>query len=174
MRLLRRHLLDGRLRSEEFEERIEAAYAATTLAELAALTHDLPTSGGEPTPARPRRVLLPGIRPFAVRFHASEPPSVVVSEAMRTIAPTLLNAGYRLESSDPSRLVFRREYYALWRILASLLVPLIGFVALLAGGRDDRCEVVVSANALQPGRTVVDVFGIGSLRLRRALRELEA
>jgi hypothetical protein len=174
VRLLREHLVEGRLGAEEFEERAEAAYSATTLDELEELTRDLPVLGRErePTTASTRRVLMPGNRPFAVRFYAGEPADTVISKAMRTIAPSLLNAGYRLESTDPSRLVFRREYYALWRIVAALLVPLIGLVVLLAVGRD-RGEVVVSANELEPGRTVVDVFGVGALRLRRALRELE-
>src|SRR5205085_3618798 len=116
VRLLRRHLLDGRLRADEFEERIEAAYSAITFDELRALTRDLPSRGAEPAPGRPRRVLLPGNRPFAVRFQADEPASVVMSEAMRTVAPSLLGARYRLESSEPIRLVFRREHYPLLSI----------------------------------------------------------
>lgn len=39
---LGRAMSQGRLRTEEFEERVRAAWAATTRAELAALTRDLP------------------------------------------------------------------------------------------------------------------------------------
>lgn len=37
---------DGRLEPEELEQRLEAAYAARTVGELAGLTHDLPTAPG--------------------------------------------------------------------------------------------------------------------------------
>jgi hypothetical protein len=40
--ILRRHYADGRLTSEELEERIERAFAATTLGDLEELFEDLP------------------------------------------------------------------------------------------------------------------------------------
>ena len=39
---LRHAMGHGRLRTDEFEERVAAAYAATTRGDLAALTRDLP------------------------------------------------------------------------------------------------------------------------------------
>jgi len=48
--VLQRHTEAGRLTLEEFSERVGAAYAARTLADLAALVADLPA---EPGPARP-------------------------------------------------------------------------------------------------------------------------
>jgi hypothetical protein len=39
---LQRHTEAGRLSLDEFTERVDSAYAARTLAELAAVTHDLP------------------------------------------------------------------------------------------------------------------------------------
>jgi ferric-dicitrate binding protein FerR (iron transport regulator) len=50
---LRRHHLDGRLDTDELQERLGRCYAARTAAELAALLADLPAD--EPAPARPRR-----------------------------------------------------------------------------------------------------------------------
>jgi hypothetical protein len=41
-RRLERALRDGRLTVAEFDERVQAAYAATTRGELDDLTHDLP------------------------------------------------------------------------------------------------------------------------------------
>jgi hypothetical protein len=41
---LREHLVDGRLSQEEFEQRLEEAYAASTRADLEALRADLPLS----------------------------------------------------------------------------------------------------------------------------------
>ncbi|MFD0774649.1 DUF1707 domain-containing protein [Streptomonospora algeriensis] len=46
-------LSEGRLTHEEHSERIEAAYAARTLAELEPLTTDLPESGSLPHPQTP-------------------------------------------------------------------------------------------------------------------------
>jgi uncharacterized protein DUF1707/2TM domain-containing protein len=51
---------EGRLVPDELEERLEAAFAARTGAELAPLVADLPT---EPPPARPRR-RRGDLRPF--------------------------------------------------------------------------------------------------------------
>jgi hypothetical protein len=42
--LLTRALSEGRITSAEFDERVDAAYAATTRADLDALTTDLPHS----------------------------------------------------------------------------------------------------------------------------------
>jgi hypothetical protein len=49
---LRRHHVDGRLDTDELQERLGRCYAARTMGELAALVADLP--GDEP-PASPRR-----------------------------------------------------------------------------------------------------------------------
>jgi hypothetical protein len=52
---LRRHHADGRLSTEEFEERTERAYAATTLGDMDQLFSDLPrlrAPEGEPRPRR--------------------------------------------------------------------------------------------------------------------------
>ena len=50
--LLRDHYGEGRLSDEDLSERVEAAYAARTMSELAVLKADLP---GPPRPARRRR-----------------------------------------------------------------------------------------------------------------------
>jgi hypothetical protein len=42
--LLQRHTAAGRLTLDEYEERVTAAWQASTLAELASLTADLPTA----------------------------------------------------------------------------------------------------------------------------------
>jgi uncharacterized protein DUF1707 len=166
---LRRHLVAGRLGADEFEQRVEHAYAATTLDELRALTRDLPQSGAA-TPGRRRR-LLPGNRAFAARFETHAASATVISEAMRTIAPDLMAARYRLEQSDSTRLVFRRRQIPFYAFAAAILIPIFGLIVLVAAGRESS-EVVVSANEVDPGRTVVDVFGVASLRVRRAMLEL--
>ena len=51
---LGRHAVAGRLTLAEFHDRAGLAYGATTVSELAAVTHDLPTL--PPPPAAPVRV----------------------------------------------------------------------------------------------------------------------
>jgi Domain of unknown function (DUF1707) len=171
-RALRHHLVAGRLAADEFEQRIEHAYAAGTVDDLRELTRDLPSAPAEPARAPPRGRLLPGNRPFVARLEVDRPASVVISEAMRTVAPNLMGARYRLERSDPTRLVFRREQYPFLSVLAAVLVPFVGLIVLLAAGRETS-EIVVSANEVERGRTVVDVFGVASMRVRRAMLELQ-
>lgn len=48
---LERHTTAGRLRLDEFEQRVSAALGAVTLADLAAVTSDLPPD--QPTPVPP-------------------------------------------------------------------------------------------------------------------------
>jgi hypothetical protein len=170
--LLQGHLVAGRLTAHEFEERIEHAYGATTLDALQSLTGDLPGPRATAAAASTRRLVLPGNRPFAVRFDSEKPPAVVISEAMRTLAPNLIAARYRLERSEPSRLVFRREHLPFWAIAVAILVPIFGLLALVTAGRVSS-EIVVSATDLGPERTVVDVFGVASGRVRRAMLELD-
>ncbi|MDQ7903308.1 DUF1707 domain-containing protein [Phytohabitans sp. ZYX-F-186] len=58
---LHRHTEAGRLSLDEFTERVDSAYAARTLAELAAVTRDLPAESARTAPAAPdtgRRDLL--------------------------------------------------------------------------------------------------------------------
>src|SRR4051812_35467248 len=50
---LGRHMADGRLTVEEYEERVGRAYAARTYGELAELTADLPSPGVVRPAARP-------------------------------------------------------------------------------------------------------------------------
>ena len=158
--------------ADEFEDRIEHVYAATTLDDLRALMRDLPEASDAGASVAPRRFLFPGNRPFAVRFYAQQPAPVVISEAMRTFAPDLLGSRYRVDRSEPTRLVFRREQYPFWNVVAAILIPFIGLIVLLAAGRESS-EVVVSATDLDKGRTVVDVFGVGPRSVRRAMLELE-
>jgi hypothetical protein len=171
-RALRGHLVAGRLGTEEFEQRIEGAYAAKTVDELRGLTRDLPAeTAGSAGPGR-RPLLLPGNRPFAVRLRVDQPAPVVMSEGMRTIAPRLMAARYELERSEPDRLVFRRKQYSFWAVAAAIFIPFLGLLALVVSGREVS-EVVVSANELESGGTVVDVFGVASRGVRRAMLELD-
>src|SRR5258708_31548307 len=54
--VLREAAGQGRINFDELDERLEAAYAAKTYADLATVTHDLPQAGQAPSPARAARV----------------------------------------------------------------------------------------------------------------------
>jgi len=166
---LRTHLLEGRLRPDEFETRIDRAYRSTTRAELATLTRDL---GSLPAPPARRRSKVPGNLPFAIRFTADRPGSVVLGEAGRTLGPHLMGMRYRMEQGGADRLVFTRDQRPAWAIAAAIFVPIFGLIA-LASAREVS-QIVVSVTELHGGRTVVDVFGRASLRVRRAMVDLEA
>jgi hypothetical protein len=166
---LRAHLLAGRLRADEFEDRIDRAYRSTTRDELATLTRDLGRSPAA-VPAR-RRSVMPGNLPFAVRFTAGRPSSVVIAEAGRTLAPHLLGLHYRMEQGGSERLVFTREQRPAWAIAAAIFIPIFGLIALV--NAKEVSQIVVSATQLDEHRSVVDVFGRASLRVRRAMADLE-
>jgi Domain of unknown function (DUF1707) len=67
--LLKEHCAAGRLTLDELPDRVACAYAATTIRELAELTHDLPGRSPralEPAPAgTASRPWVPGILPFS-------------------------------------------------------------------------------------------------------------
>jgi hypothetical protein len=63
---LRRHHLDGRLDTEELQERLERCYAARTEAELHALLGDRPAERPAPRPAAAWRGRAAGLPPVAV------------------------------------------------------------------------------------------------------------
>ena len=73
VRDLTRHCGDGRLTLDELEERITAAYAATSNDDLRALLHDLPTL---PDVAAPTPTSEPA-RPASERPSAPAPPAPV-------------------------------------------------------------------------------------------------
>lgn len=64
---LREHLVAGRLTLDEFSQRVDAAYAARTFADLEALTRDLPETAGPPavssrrTPTRWSVAVMSGV-----------------------------------------------------------------------------------------------------------------
>ncbi|HLZ38209.1 MAG TPA: DUF1707 domain-containing protein [Mycobacteriales bacterium] len=62
---LREHCAQGRPSVEEFKERLDAAYAARTVGELALLTRDLPEEGSHPL-ARPEPPRPPACRDRSV------------------------------------------------------------------------------------------------------------
>jgi len=170
---LRANHFAGRLTSEEFEQRIERAYAAKTQEELADLTADLPISRparlGEEEARPARKPFFPGQRSFSVSFEVGRYPEDVIEEATRVVAPRLIRYGYRMEPSQPRQLIFTLPR-SIWPLAALLIFP-FGLIGLLFV-RWDESQVVFTTRESRPGRTEVEVFGVAPLTVRRAMVEL--
>ena len=96
---LRRHHVDGRLDTEELQERLERAYAARTAAELRPLLADLPRDE-EP---RPRG------RPFA-----PWPPALVALVAVVLVLTTIAAVAHGHPGPLPFLAVFLLLRFAWW------------------------------------------------------------
>ena len=70
---LRDHYAAGRLNGDEFNERLDNTYAATTLGELADLQTDLPAPASPPlpAPAQPAGPLMAGSGRFSLEWRAA-------------------------------------------------------------------------------------------------------
>jgi hypothetical protein len=169
---LRRGASEGRLTVEELDERCARAYAARTHGELEALLDDLP--GGDTAlqvPAR-RAPVDPGgfgRRPFTFVFEHPVTPARAIAEALRTMAPALAHAGYELVDRGERRLTFDYAYRPGWVALPVILVPALGFLALLIKEHD---RVVVDFEDAPGGVTRMVVHGRAPRRVRRAFAEL--
>jgi uncharacterized protein DUF1707 len=98
---LRRHHLDGRLDTEELQERLERAYAARTTGDLAPLLADLPS---EREPAR-------GPRSFA---SFAPPPLLVVAVVVLLAAATVGAMAHGHPGPLPFIAVFFLLRFAWW------------------------------------------------------------
>ena len=168
-RTLRAHLAAGRLTVDEFSERIERAFHASSVDELHALVADLPASRVSLTPAAPPpRRLWPGNLPFKTRIRSAKAVGAVRDTAMRTVVPELIADGYRLTSQSPTSLILERTYRPAWTYFLAVIVFPVGLVALL---HTDTSQVVIHLEPLASG-TLVQVSGTARLGVRRAVREL--
>lgn len=168
---LRRHHEDGRITTDELEERIAAAWGAKLVSELAALVADLPPerppAAPVPAPVLPR---APGRRPFAARWRTEGAPDRVMAELLADVAPALHRAGYDLRERSPERAVFVRRRTPLWVVPIVIVAFPFGLLALLI-----RTEDRIAIELVPDGRgTVLFVQGTAPLQVRRAFAELEA
>jgi hypothetical protein len=172
---LKEHCATGRLTIEELPERVERAYAATTLIELAELTYDLP--GRLPArrprtqPSAPRRPRMPGVAPFTEVVEFDRPLAEVETEALREIAPRLVRYGFELVHTARPHLVFERSERPVWTIAVAIVVFPIGLVALL---HTRTCRVQLTLEELGETRTRLTIHGSAPLAVRRAFAELRA
>jgi Domain of unknown function (DUF1707) len=97
---LRRHHADGRLTTDEFEERTERAYSATTLGDLDRLFEDLPRPGTPEGERRSRRLRVwpPSLVPIVAALVAI---AVVTSAHVLWLAwPLMLFLFFRFVRRD--------------------------------------------------------------------------
>jgi Domain of unknown function (DUF1707) len=143
---LRAAHLEGRIETDEFEDRVGRAESARTRAELEAIEADLPEQSGaavEPTSGVP---WFPGRRHFAERKVLDAPLDEVRVATLAFLVSPLERNGYPLHQEGPELLVFSHRY---------------------RGAR-----IIVRFRDLGDRRTLVLVHGDASLGVRRAFARL--
>jgi hypothetical protein len=164
---LEHHATIGRLTGDELDARSEQAYAASTLAELAALQSDLPTLATRP--ADRRHGLAPGWRGFTARWSAPVGAALTMAELIAHLAPEIQAHGFILTQRADDRLRFERRRRPAWTFLVAILIPVFGWFALL---HKDRVRITIDVAETDRGTRLV-ASGIAPLPLRRAFAELE-
>jgi hypothetical protein len=164
---LEHHATIGRLTVDELDVRSEQAYAASTLAELAALQSDLPTLATRP--AGRRHGLAPGWRGFTARWSAPVGAALTMAELIAHLAPEIQAHGFILTQRADDRLRFERRRRPAWTFLVAILIPVFGWFALL---HKDRVRITIDVAETDRGTRLV-ASGIAPLPLRRAFAELE-
>jgi Domain of unknown function (DUF1707) len=169
---LKEHCAAGRLTIEELPDRVERAYAATTLIELAELTYDLP--GRLPvrrhrTQRPARRPRMPGVAPFTEVVEFDRPVTEVETEALREIAPRLVRYGFELVHTARPHLVFERSERPVWTIVVAIVAFPFGLLALL---HTRTSRVQLTFDELRENRTRLTIHGSAPLAVRRAFAEL--
>jgi hypothetical protein len=144
---LRAAHLEGRIETDEFEERVGRAESARTRAELEAVEADLPERSGpavRPTSGVP---WFPGRRHFAERKVLDAPLEAVREATLAFLLPPLEKNGYPLHEQGPDALVF--------------------------GHRFRGARIMVRFRDLGDRRTLVLVHGTAPLAVRRAFARLD-
>jgi hypothetical protein len=169
---LRHHAAEGRLTVEELDERVEKAYAAKMLSELAELQVDLPRLAVRPhrPVGRPRnRPWMPGRLAFTIRWHSPADAKITMRELMTFVVPPMERWGYDLTQRWDGRLRFERETRPIWTILVAVFLFPFGLLALLY---KDREWITVDLDEDEHGTHLV-ASGVAPLPVRRAFAELE-
>jgi hypothetical protein len=143
---LRAEHLEGRIETDEFEERVGRAGSARTRAELEAIEADLPERSGaavRPTTGIP---WFPGRRHFAERKLLEAPVEEVRDATLAFLLPPLERNGYPLREQGPDVLVFSHRLHDV--------------------------RITVRFRDLGDRRTLVLVHGAAPLAVRRAFARL--
>ena len=116
---LRAAHLEGRIDTEELEQRIELAQKARTRDELDAVAVDVPSTGvvAETTRGVPR---WPGRRHFDERKLLDSPPAQVRESVRMHLVPRLARHGYYLHKDSADELTFENRQWLGERITMQL------------------------------------------------------
>ncbi len=170
---LRRHHLDGRLDASELEERLELAYEARTLGDVAGLVDDLPLVSApdvERAPGPPQKAGWIGRRSFGQTHELPVPVPAAYREGMRTIAGSMAQYGFRLsERRENQTLVFERDERPLWVWVVCVLAFPFGLFALMVKSAQ---EVRIDFVGLPGSRSRLLVTGRTGRQVRKALLQL--
>jgi hypothetical protein len=169
---LRSHAEVGRLSVDELDERVEKAYAAKMLSELAELQVDLPRLAVRPHPPddrRRNRPMVPGKLGFTCRWHSPADAKLTMRELMTFVVPPMERWGYDLTQRWDGRLRFERETRPIWTILLAVFLFPFGLLALLY---KDRERITIDLDEDEHGTNLV-ASGVAPLPVRRAFAELE-
>lgn len=165
VRALRTAAEEGRLDTDELEERVAAAYAAKTRGELTALMQDLPSGRALSVPPPSQLPHTPGL---IARWHAPLPLDQATADLMRFVGPPLHAYGYRLVSSSRTQLQFERTHRPTWTVIVAVVLFPLGLLALLHTERD-----VITLSATDHGAsTTIVAAGNAPPGLRHALSGL--
>ena len=167
MAALRHHAAVGRLTVDELAERSEQAYSAGTVSELAGLQADLPSLATRPI--RRAHGLAPGWRGFTVRWHTPVGAELTMAELIAHLAPDVQACGYDLIQRADDRLRFERRRRPGWTWAVVVLVPILGWFALL---HKEIVRITIDVAETDRGTQVV-ASGVAPLPLRRTFAELE-
>ena len=93
----------------------------------------------------------------------------IVPAFMKTVAPRLFDAGYRLETQSQTMLMFGRKQRPAWTFVVAILAFPLGLIALLY---EDESQVIL---AIDPGEseTSVQISGTAPMTVRRAVLNLD-
>jgi uncharacterized protein DUF1707 len=164
---LQHHAAVGRLTVDELDARSERAYAAGTVRELAELQTDLPSLATRPI--RRAHGLAPGWRGFTARWHTPVPAELTLAELIAHLAPEVQQQGFDLIQRADDRLRFERRRRPGWVWVVVVLVPILGWFALL---HKELYRITVDVAETDRGTQVV-ASGVAPLPLRRTFAELE-
>jgi hypothetical protein len=168
--VLRAAAAEGRLETDELEDRVAAAYAAKTRGELTALLDDLPKSQlPAPRERQRKRPVVPGTYGFTARWRAPVRMQKAKRDLMEFVVPPLHSFGYTIVEQTAEQLVFERRVRPSWTYFVAVAVFPVGLLALL----HETSERIVISVVDHGEDTTIIAQGIAPLRIRRALMELE-
>ena len=168
---LRRHHLDGRLTTEELEQRVARAHAAVTLADLDALQEDLPDIAQPPAQRAAGWTYphMPGHVSFSQRRELGVAVEQAREDALVHLLPALANHGYHLVDSTERTLTFTGSHRPVWTYVVSVLVFPLGLVALL---HTRPHWLTIEFRGQGPAHSVMVAHGVASLPVRRLFARL--